>query len=195
MTVHDTANSAVSHEGARKGLHLATGVIPLVYAAGLPRTAVVAGLGVLLAVAVVVEVARRWSPTTSARFLAYTGSMLRASESAGAVTGATWMLVGYLLAVIVAPRDAAVVAMWAVAAGDGVATLVGRRFGTGPAKSNAGSLAMALAVTAGGYWLGHLSVPWSLGVAAAATLAERGPPIGNDNLRIPAAVLGVLSLR
>ncbi|MDX2183357.1 MAG: hypothetical protein SFW08_05170 [Gemmatimonadaceae bacterium] len=195
MTSPDTAAPAVSREGARKTLHLATSAVPLASAVGLSTNWLRWGLLAALGVALGVELARRQSSTLARAFSRWTVGMLRPSEVGGALTGATWMLVGYLGAVLLGPRDAAIAAMWAVAAGDGVATLVGRRWGTPGAKSAAGSLAMLLVTFAGGWGVAGLAPSWALGVALAATVAERWPTFANDNVRIPAVVLLMLSIR
>jgi dolichol kinase len=185
----------VSREGARKALHLATSAVPLAYAAGVSRTLLLWFLGAALAVALLVELARRQSPAVAQRFVRWTAGMLRAEESSGALTGATWMALGYVATLVIAPRDAAIAAMWAVAAGDGVATLVGRRFGTPGTKSVAGSVAMLLVTVLGGWWVAELALGWAVAAALAATVAERWPAVGNDNVRIPTAVFVVLSIR
>src|SRR5690606_32677393 len=108
---------ALRHELARKALHLTAATAPLAYAAGLPRATLLGALGVLGAAAVGVELARRRAPRVRLLFHRATGPLLRQHEHAG-WSGATWMLVAFVAVVWLAPRPAAIAAMWAVAVGD-----------------------------------------------------------------------------
>ena len=119
------AELTLGRELARKALHLSSASAPLAYAAGVPRAWMLVGLGALAAVALVVEVARARSARARHHFTRYTGALLREHEHQ-ALSGATWMLVAYLLAVAAYPRAFAVAAMWGVGVGDAAAAVVGR---------------------------------------------------------------------
>src|SRR5690606_20161456 len=116
---------SLRHELARKALHLTSAVVPVGYAAGAPRRVVLTLLVALLVVAVVVELVRHREGIARAIFQRTAGPLLREHEH-HRWSGATWMLAAYLLVAWLAPRGAAVAAMWAVAVGDAAAAVVGR---------------------------------------------------------------------
>ena len=185
----------LGRELARKALHLLSAVAPLAYAAGAPRRWVVAALAALAAVALVVEVGRARSARARHHFTRYTGALLRAHEHER-WSGATWMLVAYLLAAAAYPRAYAIAAMWAVGVGDASAAVVGRwwgarrRGGAGAAgaKTYAGTLACFVAALAGALWVAGLPPAAALTAALLAALAERPRAPLDDNLRIVLAV-------
>lgn len=197
MSSADTASSAVRQELGRKALHAATAVIPVGYAAGAPRSAVVGLLGALTAIAVLVELGRRFVPNGQATFTNVVGPLLRPHERSGGIAGATWLLASYLGAAWLAPPAVAVAAMWAVAAGDSSAAVVGRLVGRvrlPNGKSLEGALAMWAMTAAGAWGLAGWTWPMALGVGAAATLSElpRGPFDDNVRVTVSCVTLGIL---
>jgi dolichol kinase len=181
------SHAAITREAARKGIHLTSCAVPVGLTFGVARSAIIVVLAALFAIALVVEIARRSSTAVASRFMRLFAPLLRAHEANG-VTGATWLLGAMLVAVAVLPRDAAIVATWAVAVGDASAALIGIRFGRHRAresgKSLEGSAACAIATTLGALLLAHLSLTESslLGIIAAA--AERATWPADDNARI-----------
>ena len=119
---------SLQRELARKLLHVSTAVVPVAYAAGLPRDVVGIALAALASVALAVELARR-STRGAAHFTRATGTLLREHEHAGAWAGATWLLLAFLLAVVAFPRAVAVAAMLGVSLGDAAGAVVGRWWG------------------------------------------------------------------
>lgn len=197
MSQAGTATSAVRQELGRKAIHATTAVIPVVYAAGAPRTAVVGLLGALAAIAALVELGRRFVPRGQARFTALVGPLLRPHEHRGGIAGATWLLASYLGAALVAPPAVAVAAMWAVAAGDSAAAVVGRLVGRvrlPNGKSLEGALAMCAMTAAGAWGLAGWPWPFALGVGTAAALAElpSGPLDDNVRVTVSCVTLGIL---
>jgi dolichol kinase len=177
---------ALRREFARKGLHLLTLAAPIGYAAGLSRGVMTSGLAVLVAIAVVVEVARRRSPLRRAQFEGAVGALLRDHEHQG-LSGATWLLIAFLAAVVLAPRDAAIAAMWAVSAGDASASLVGRSVGRVRIvgrKTLEGALAGAVVTSAGAFLLAGLTWPLAIVVGLAAAIVELPAGPGDDNFRV-----------
>lgn len=99
-----------------------------------------------------------------------------------------------LACVLVFPPATAVVALWAVAAGDGAASIVGRlaarEAAPGPTprrKTLAGSLACATVTAAGAVWLADLRFTQALIVGIVVALAEWPRRPLDDNLRVAAA--------
>jgi dolichol kinase len=186
------------HELARKAIHLASAVVPVSYALGLPRETLLLLLGGALAIALTVELMRRHLPSARAAFERRVGVLLREHER-GRWSGATWMAIAYLLSVALFPRAVAVAAMLAVALGDAAAAIVGRWSGaraaarTGAAtgrKTWAGSIACAVATALGALLVARLGPGTALACGLAAALAERPDVPIDDNVRVALAAGG-----
>lgn len=178
-------------ELARKAIHLSSAAVPIALALGVERRIALLVLGVLALIAVTVEVARASSPSIAARFDALFLRLLRSHESTR-VTGATWLISAMFAAVLVFPRDSAIVATWAAAVGDSAAALIGMRFGrirsARDGKSLEGSAACLLATLVGALMLTRVGIGIALLAALAAMVAERFPWPHDDNIRIVTAV-------
>mgnify|MGYP005834745981 CR=1 FL=1 len=185
-------------EISRKLLHVSAAVIPLAYLV-LDREVMLWLLWGAVVIAVAVEVLRHAVPAFSERFRRVVGFMIRASEW-GRICGATYVLVGALLAIWIFPKWVAIAVLLVLCVSDSAASLIGIRYGRSRflGKSAAGSLAFfltALAVLA-------LIFRDALGVAftgaIVATVAEALPSPRlerfelNDNLMIPLLTGAVL---
>ncbi len=188
------------HELARKAIHLSSAIVPAAYAAGLRRDLLAALLGGALVVALAVELSRRHVARVRDPFERLLGALLRPHERAR-WSGATWMLVAYLLAVALFPRPVAVAAMLAVALGDAAAAVIGRwagarRAATSPApapgagKTWAGTVACGVATILGALLVARLAPGAALACAVAAALAERPSGPLDDNVRVALAAGG-----
>lgn len=185
------------HELARKAIHLQSVAVPAAYALGVPRLGLLVFMSFLVVTALVVEVARRRSLRVRDGFGRMFASLLRDHEHAG-LSGATWLLVAFLLVLLLLPREAAITAMWAVSLGDASAALVGRWIGrrrlTRSSKTLEGSLACAAASFIGAWLVAGLPVGLSAGAGVLAAAAEwPGQPL-DDNLRIAVVVGGGILL-
>jgi dolichol kinase len=164
---------------------------------GLGRPIVVWMLAFVLTVAVVVELARIRNARARAVFDARVGILLREHEWRG-LSGATWLALAMLLAVVWFPRDVAIAAMCAVALGDAAAAIVGRTFSrhAGARKSFSGSAACFAVSAATAYAIAHFTWPEALVAGGLAALAERPRWPLDDNLRVAIAVgCGILLWR
>lgn len=189
-------------ELARKTVHVASSVIPLAYAAGMPRGRLLLALAALGVVAMGVELARlRWA-RARALFVGAFGGLLREHEH-GAWSGASWLLAAYVLSVLLFPRREAVAAMLAAGLGDAAAAVVGRSVSVARArrgeaatvirgKSLAGSVACAVVTFAAALLVAALSPLAAAAAALAASVAERWEPPRmrvriDDNVRVALA--------
>lgn len=184
-------------EITRKGVHLLSTAVPISYGAGLSRLVVAWALGVALAVALSVELARFRSVRARVAFHSRLGALLREHEWHTS-SGATWLILALLIAALVFPRDVAIAAMCAVALGDAAAAIVGRAT-SGRAtsdKSFAGSAACLVASAIAALLIAHFAWWEALIVGILAALAERPRGPIDDNLRIVLAVgCGILLWR
>ncbi len=183
---------ALREELARKALHLSTVVIPVAYAAGMPRATLLALLAALTVVALLVELLRARHAATRTVFMRATGRLLREHEHVR-WAGATWLLLAFLLAVALFARDVAVAAMLGVSLGDAAGAIVGRawshrRVAAGGAKTWAGSAACLAATALGAWTIAGLGAAPALLAGGLAAAAERPRITLDDNLRIVAAV-------
>jgi phytol kinase len=181
----------LGRELARKGLHLSSAVLPVGWGLGILSPELLRSLlTTALTVAILVEGARHLSRRGARLFDALFAGLLRPHER-GDLTGATWLLAAMLGALLLFPPRAAVVALWAVAAGDGAASIVGRLVrrasSTKPGKTIAGSVTLLLVTALGCAWLADARWSTALLVGLVAAVAEwpRGPL--DDNLRVAAA--------
>ena len=192
------AGLALRHELARKTIHLQSAAIPAAYALGIPRLPLLILMLFLLVTALVVELARHRSPRVRAGFSRIFSVLLRDHEHAG-LSGATWLLLAFFLALLLLPRQAAIAAMWAVSFGDATAALVGRWIGRhrltrGSSKTLEGSAACAAISFVGAWLVAGLPMAVSAGAGLLAAAAEwPGRPL-DDNLRIAAVVGGGILL-
>ena len=194
-----------ARELTRKALHLVFAGVPLALTAGAPRDVVLAILGGMLAVAVVLEVARGRFAAVATTFTRAVGPLLRPEER-DRWTGATWLILVCLAAVWMLPRADAIAVTWAAAVGDASAALVGiplggrlipnsgrgESRGTSRGKSVEGSAACFLVTFFGAYQLAGSSLGLALVLAAAATAAEWPRSAIDDNVRVGAATTAVL---
>ncbi len=191
-------------ELGRKGIHLTSALIPIVYSFISQRLALLI-LVPLLGVMILIELLRFASPGFRVGFQRWFGFMLRRTEHDG-LSGATWVLLAAVLTVWIYPKRIAIAVLFMLSVCDSLAALLGRRFGGGlrfGEKSLVGSgafFASALLIT---WWnLPHSPVLAIFG-AAVGTLVEALPlRLGrvevNDNLSIPlltGAALWVLAAR
>ena len=198
MTV-DGAALTVRRELARKALHLLWAIVPIAYAFGAQRQLV---LGVLIAActcAMVIEIARSRSERVRLVFDRTTGLLLREHEH-HAWSGATWLLLSFLIVALVFEAPIAIAAMWAVAVGDASAAIVGRTIGRHrigrSRKSVEGSIACALATTMGALLIAQLPPSASIIAGLSAAGAEWPTRPLDDNMRIGIAVgVGILLSR
>lgn len=106
------------------------------------------------------------------------------------VVGPITLGVGAMLALMLYPAPAAFLGIYALAFGDGLASLVGRAFGSVkllPDASLEGSLACFVAVFAAGYALFGRPVEAAV-IALGATVLEALPTDDMDNLLLPVGV-------
>lgn len=181
---------SLGREAGRKAIHLCSVAVPaLVWIVGRGPA-----LWVILP-ALVVALATEWARfrVRSFRyyFLRHTRILLRHHERRG-FAGATYMALGYTLALLLFPTPVAVVAMLYSGLGDAAAALIGRRFGRRRAawgKSWEGFAAGVITNVAAGLGLGWLS---SGGVSPAGALLggvtaaalEFAPLPLDDNLKV-----------
>lgn len=186
-----TAPLAVRHELARKALHLGAAVVPLSYRAGAPRDALALILAAALLVALLVEIARVRRPSVQGALDRMVGPLFRHHERAR-LTGATWLAVALLVALMLLPPPLAIATMWAAAVADPAAALVGRTIGRIRPRPGAKSLEGALAcfaVAALGAWLvAGLPPSWALAAGIAAAAAEWPTVSLDDNIRVSLGV-------
>jgi len=182
---------AFRHELARKALHILTVAAPLAYAGGLPRRVLILLLVAASVIVVALEVVRARHATTRAIFQRTVGALLRPHEHER-WAGATWLILAFLGVVLLAPREVAITAMWAVSAGDAAAALVGRGIarahGDPSRKTFAGSAACFMVTLGGALLVAQLLPVEGVIAAAAATAAERPQGGLDDNFRIVTAV-------
>ncbi|MCH8328532.1 MAG: hypothetical protein IID15_08445 [Candidatus Marinimicrobia bacterium] len=120
-------NRLLLSEFSRKILHIGSGAIALGYAMT-SRDTTLAVLAVLLTIIFLAEAARlrtRWGEQTYNRFF---GLMTRPEESR-TLTGATYLLVGAALTVMLFPIAVALPALLFMSWGDAAAALIGQKYG------------------------------------------------------------------
>lgn len=178
-------------EGLRRVAHAASGLLGLV-ALRLPGRGGDVLFGVLVALALTVEMARHVLPAVRCLVLGAGRSMLRPEELRG-LSGPTVLACGYALAWWVFAAPVALAAVLVTALADPAAAVVGRRFGGGVRKSLVGTASCA-AVAAVVLAAVGVPAPAALATAGVAAAAERVTWSGADNILLPISVGATLTL-
>lgn len=188
----------VRRELGRKAIHLLSSSIPIAYALGVSRPVLILVLALAVIVALGVEAYRTRSERGRRMFDARFGGLLRPHEFLG-LSGATWLVVSFLLAVALFPPAIAIAAMLAVSLGDAAAAIAGRTAGglravTG--KTSLGSIACLVVTTLATLLVARLSLTQAILAGVLAAIAERPRRPMDDNLRITIVVgCGILLWR
>ena len=176
-------------EMIRKAIHAAVVVLPVAYAFfWISRSALILLLLVVSGVALAIEFLRRIVPSVHERFNSMFGTLLRPHERYH-ITGATWLAISSLVAVVFLPRHAAVAALWCATAGDIAAAVAGRALGTagGGRKTLVGSAAFLAIAISGTLYLGGFPPLRALTIALIAMIAERYAGRIDDNVVVAVA--------
>ncbi len=196
-----TISSKISHEGAawlsrmpgtlKRGLfHIFAGLSVAVVALFIPRMVLLTSIGVVTFVFLAFDILRLRSPGINRWFFSHFKWLLR-EEEASHLTGASYMLVGSLIAFLVFQRDIAVLAICFLAIGDAVATITGKYLGRMSifGKTVEGDLACFISCVVTGFVFYYAG--FNIGLLAilvgslGATIAEVIPLPINDNLTMP----------
>ena len=188
---------ALRWELTRKALHISWAIVPIVYALGVPRPVVLVALAIACVIALAIEVGRTRSSSFGAVFTRHTGTLLRQHEHQR-WSGATWLLISFLVSVLLFEPPIAIAAMWAVAVGDAAAAIVGRTIGRHrlgrSAKTIEGSIACALITFAGALGIAQMEPTSSVVAGVMAAFGEWPAGPLDDNMRIGLAVGGGILL-
>lgn len=121
-------------EIARKGIHLLSLLIPIIYLQIEADTGV-AILASMTLVSIVIDVLMHYHAPTRSFMHAVVGPMLRPHELASEVfrlTGASWVLIAATLTFLMFPKVVSTTAFTVLIVSDTAAALIGRRFGNKP---------------------------------------------------------------
>lgn len=130
----------------RKSVHLIGLIVPIFYIF-IERHQAIIAVGVLVFIALLIELLKTlWSSFRVVFYEAFT-PLLRSHERNGAVTGATYFLIGIFLPILLFPKILAIVCIFFMILGDMAAALIGKKWGRTKLfsrKSLEGSLACFL---------------------------------------------------
>jgi len=186
---HSATVDDLVREIFRKSIHLCASLVAL--AASINLDATVIALSAVICVYSFCEY-RRLAGKTIPLISGITAFASRKRDSGRFVLGPVTMALGVLLALVLFPPIAACVGIFALAFGDGIASLAGKLFGrikiphTG-GKTVAGSMACFAAVAISSFAV-LLDPVKALAVALLAMLIEVLPLKDYDNLLIPIAI-------
>lgn len=179
----------ITTELIRKSIHLLIGLVPTLAAWNFNVTVALLSSGILV-----------YSYSELMRLQGYeiaiiskvTALAARRRDAGRFVYGPVTLGIGALLALVLYPEPAASIAIYALAFGDGLSSLVGKAFGsiripfTG-GKSVEGSLTCYVAVLCASYAVTG-NAPRSAAIALIATLTEAVPTKDLDNILLPTIV-------
>jgi len=178
-------------EDWRRGLHAASALLgPL--ALQLPGYGGTVVLAALAGLSLVLEAARHTIPAVQRAVGNLGRAVFRPGEKRG-ISGPTALAFGYLATWGLFDARSAAAAIVVCGLADPAAALVGRRWGRQGGKSVAGSAACAGTAAVTLLACGYSAVPALIG-GAVASVAERAPWRGADNVLMPLAVGGVLAM-
>jgi len=174
-------------EVIRKGIHFLPLSVPIAYAYDLMAYRAIVGLFVSVALVLIgLDFLRLKSGALGKVFFRLFGALIRNHERRS-LTGSSFLVFSFAISLVAFPKPIAVAVMYYTVLGDGLASLVGKRWGRIRLgrRSLEGSVACLLACLGIGITVPGLSHPLVILGAAVATAAE-GVSIGlDDNLTIP----------
>jgi len=185
---------AVRHEMLRKAIHTCAIFVPLI--AAWSKTFALWLIGGITLIYMMSE-ALRLQGVALPGFAALTWRSMRVSEPRGLVWGPLLFGIGIWFTVAFFGHPAATAGVLILAIGDSAASLVGRAFGStalphNPGKTLVGSMALfGVGVIIAMF---YVSLPWALAVGAVASVLESLPLGPADNLLLPIATAGMVSL-
>lgn len=192
-----SAQITYASEIARKGIHLASLLIPIIYLQVEHWTGIVI-LCVMTVVSLCIDIVMHVHPATRRVMLSLVGPLLRQHELREDrlhLTGASWVLIAATVTFVVFPTVIAVTAFSVLIVSDTFAALIGRRYGHREFidKSLAGSVAFAIsALVVVAVWQNVFDLPPAFFIAGgiasvAAAIAEAASSRlrVDDNIAIP----------
>ena len=185
-------------ELVRKLIHLSSLSIPIIYYFISTGTAA-AILGVLTAVALVLDLGRHFHPSVGNIFYKIFGFLLRKHEvdkKQKNLNGATYVLIAALVGVLIFPKIIFITAFSILIISDSLAALIGRKFGRHKflLKSFEGTLAFFVSACIVVFFtpkIGNFPEEYIIGFAAAfvgAIIENISSRLIDDNLSIPFSV-------
>lgn len=177
------------NELSRKAIHLLTSIFPILYISLFSNKAAVLSLLVLLVIfSISLEILRNRNKRLKIVFNRLFSFMLRDNEKNGQLTGATWLLIGFIATISIYPRDIAVPAIIFLTIGDSFAAIIGKLLPVGQigSKHISGSMAGLIAsLIVVSYLNQNISILVLFLGATVAMFIELIPSRVNDNLTIP----------
>lgn len=175
----------MAQELRRKSIHLLGLAVPIGYVFTTQHTALII-IGILTAIAFLVEFLRALSPSFLSLFVQIFSPMLRPQERKGGLTGATYYLIGSFLCILMFDKTLAIVCLGFLTWGDLFAALIGKKWGRiklFSQKSLEGSLACFTVCALIALIKFHPAI--AITGAIVATLIELLPTGLDDNVTMP----------
>ena len=175
-------------EYKRKLIHLFNLAIPFGYLYVFPEKWVfVKLLSILMVLFIIFDILRHKVTWVKSLFSLFINSMLRSHEQEGKLTGATWVMIGAVISIILFSKPVAIIALIFMSLGDTAAGLIGQRYGKHKIwnKSWEGFFGGLLVCIIIGMNYSLLPMTISLSGAVAAMVMEIVPIPLDDNFKIP----------
>jgi dolichol kinase len=175
-------------EYKRKLIHLFNLAIPFSYLYVFPEKWVfVKLLSILMFLFIIFDILRHKVAWVKSLFTLFINSMLRSHEQEGKLTGATWVMIGAVISIILFSKPVAIIALIFMSLGDSAAGLIGLRYGKHKIWNKSwegffGGLFVCIII---GMNYSLLPMTISLSGAVAAMVMEILPIPLDDNFKIP----------